>query len=146
MKRFLLIFLVMFAAEKTISQDLQMVRHEVKLGETVKMLSKKYHVPPAEIYKLNKFAVEGISEGMILQIPAERKYAEAARADAGYLPDPPADATKGAKKIKHKVEAGETLSGISAKYKVPMEKIKASNPALEKGLQAGQVITIVDSD
>ncbi len=126
-----------------------MVRHEVKLGETVKMLSKKYHVPPSEIYKLNKFAVEGISEGMILQIPAERKYAEAARKDEGFLPDPPATAMRegrGAKKIKHKVVPGETLSGISAKYKVPMDKIKATNPDLENGLQAGQVITIVESD
>ena len=147
MTKFLLILLVMLTVQKTISQEFQIVRHEVRLGETVRMLSRKYHVPPAEIYRLNKFAVEGIREGMILQIPAERKYAEAAKAESGFIPEPPQTATaerSGRKRVRHKVEPGETLSGISEKYNVPMKKRKSATPYLSNGWQAGQVITIAD--
>ncbi len=93
-----------------------MVRHQVKLGETVKMLSKKYHVPPADIYRLNKFAVEGIREGMVLQIPAERKYAEAALKDEGILPQPPETATPanmGRNTGRSKSPQGEAVSDVA---------------------------------
>ncbi|MBL0013347.1 MAG: LysM peptidoglycan-binding domain-containing protein [Flavobacterium sp.] len=62
-----------FSQSKKKEQEVDIITHEVKLGESVRMLSKKYLVDPAEIYKLNKFAVEGISEGMVLQIPVPRK-------------------------------------------------------------------------
>lgn len=55
------------------NQEVDIVSHTVQLGETVRMLSKKYLVDPGEIYKLNKFAVNGISQGMVLQIPVPRK-------------------------------------------------------------------------
>lgn len=54
-------------------QEVDIIEHQVKLGESVRLLSKKYLVDPAEIYKLNKFAVEGIQEGMVLKIPVPRK-------------------------------------------------------------------------
>lgn len=54
-------------------QEVDIVDHQVQFGETVRMISKKYLVDPAEIYKLNKFAVEGISQGMTLKIPVPRK-------------------------------------------------------------------------
>jgi LysM repeat protein len=54
-------------------QEVDIVDHQVQFGETVRMISKKYLVDPAEIYKLNKFAVEGISQGMTLKVPVPRK-------------------------------------------------------------------------
>ncbi|MFN8273495.1 MAG: LysM peptidoglycan-binding domain-containing protein [Flavobacteriaceae bacterium] len=54
-------------------QEVDIIDHQVQFGETVRMISKKYLVDPAEIYKLNKFAVEGISQGMTLKIPVPRK-------------------------------------------------------------------------
>ncbi|MBS7786901.1 LysM peptidoglycan-binding domain-containing protein [Flavobacterium sp. CYK-55] len=54
-------------------QEVDIVDHQVQFGETVRMISKKYLVDPAEIYKLNKFAVEGISKGMTLKVPVPRK-------------------------------------------------------------------------
>ena len=64
-----------FGQVKKKDQDVDIISHQVKLGETIRMLSKKYLVDPAEIYKLNKFAVNGISEGMVLQIPVPKKIA-----------------------------------------------------------------------
>ena len=54
-------------------QDVEIVNHEVQSNESVRALSKKYSVDPADIYKLNRFAVDGISEGMVLQIPVRKK-------------------------------------------------------------------------
>lgn len=78
MKRILVTIVLLIAWDsfgqvKKKDQEVDIITHEVKLGESVRLLSKKYLVDPAEIYKLNKFAVEGIKEGMVLQIPVPRK-------------------------------------------------------------------------
>ncbi len=79
MKRVLLltvitcVFLIGFAQNKKKNQEVDIVSHQVPVGETVRTISKKYIVNPSEIYKLNKFAIEGISAGMVLQIPVLRK-------------------------------------------------------------------------
>jgi LysM repeat protein len=67
------IFINGFGQVKKKDQEVDIINHEVQLGESVRLLSKKYLVDPSEIYKLNKFAVDGISQGMILKIPVPRK-------------------------------------------------------------------------
>jgi LysM repeat protein len=66
-------FLQMGLAQNKKNQEVDIVSHTVQMGETVRMLSKKYLVDPSEIYRLNKFAVNGISQGMVLQIPVPKK-------------------------------------------------------------------------
>uniref|UniRef100_UPI0030EB74C0 LysM peptidoglycan-binding domain-containing protein n=1 Tax=uncultured Flavobacterium sp. TaxID=165435 RepID=UPI0030EB74C0 len=56
--------------------DVEIVTHKVALGETMLMISKKYLVSPTEIYRLNKKAIDGISEGTILYIPQPIKSQE----------------------------------------------------------------------
>lgn len=73
MRKFALMLLLVFACQQAVSQEFEMIRHQVKMGETVRMLSKKYKVEPSEIYRLNKFAIDGISQGMVLQILVPRK-------------------------------------------------------------------------
>ena len=51
------------------------VQHTVQLGETVLLISKKYVVSPDDIYKLNPEAIDGITRGMVLSIPSEKKVA-----------------------------------------------------------------------
>lgn len=65
----ILVFLLSFQHSFSQNDDVEIISHKVALGETVLTISKKYLVPPSEIYKLNKTAVEGISEGMLLYIP-----------------------------------------------------------------------------
>jgi LysM repeat protein len=74
---FLLLLSDMYGQSKKKDQEVDVINHEVKFGESVRLLSKKYLVDPAEIYKLNKFAVDGISEGMVLKIPVPRKTTNA---------------------------------------------------------------------
>src|SRR5690606_23327620 len=73
MKRIVLIFAMVFSLQSAIAQEFEMVRHQVQLGETVRMISRKYKVEPAEIYRLNKFAVDGVSQGMVLQLLVPKK-------------------------------------------------------------------------
>jgi LysM repeat protein len=49
------------------------VQHTVQMGETVLLISKKYVVSPDDIYKLNPEAIDGITPGMVLSIPSEKK-------------------------------------------------------------------------
>lgn len=71
---FIVVFFVSASAQET--GEIQIINHEVMQGETVRMLSKRYLVTPSDIYKLNPFAVDGISKGMVLQIPSHKKPTE----------------------------------------------------------------------
>jgi len=44
--------------------------------------------------------------------------------------------------IKHRVKAGETLYGISRRYKVPVDQIVAANPKIQGAVIAGQVVLV----
>lgn len=152
------------------SDDVVMVAHTVSLGETVRLISQKYLVSPSDIYKRNKFAVDGVSPGMVLQIPVPKnsklgkKIAAstspndvatanptttygAADDDAGYLPDNASAVAErtppSAVKSTHTVQAGETLSGIAKKYGLSLAELKALNPVVEKRpLQIGQSLKL----
>ena len=73
MKRTVILLFFVFSLQIAFSQEFEMIRHQVALGETVRMISKKYKVEPSEIYRLNKFAIDGVRQGMVLQIMVEKK-------------------------------------------------------------------------
>ena len=176
MKRMVLFFLVVLTEIHVLGQtkrdqETDIINHEVQFGESVRLISKKYLVDPAEIYKLNKFAVEGITQGMILKVPVPHKEevisAEqqpqintATQIVTETVPEPIASekaitARSEGKTtrnvavinrnsgISHTVLAKETLFSLSRKYEVSVDEIKLSNPDIVKnGLQIGQVINI----
>lgn len=170
MKKIVLLFFVFFVLGKGFGQnkkkdqDVDIINHEVQLGESVRMISKKYLVDPSEIYKLNKFAVDGISQGMILKVPVPKKAGaavsetvstpnETSATDTKEVDSPPAaEPVKDIKKIviterktevNHKVEPKETLFSLSKQFNVSVEDIKANNKEiLKNGLQVGQIIVI----
>ena len=149
-------------------QDVEIVNHEVKSNESVRALSKKYMVDPADIYKLNRFAVNGISEGMVLQIPVRKNESsskqEVQSTNSSQEVALVVDAAEEEKKIaieleinkelenafvenkagtQHIVEANETIFGLSKKYNVTVEEIQKVNPEIQKeGLKTGQVVVI----
>lgn len=147
------------------SQEVDIISHQVQLGETVRMLSQKYLVNPAEIYKLNKFAIDGIRQGMVLQIPVPRKepaiveetpteevqqevpqetvqeaVAETPKPQKAKKAPPTVISREG--ETEHVVESGETLYSLSRKYGISVDEIKSNNNGLKKGLQVGQVVKI----
>lgn len=161
----MLIFLVIcssFGQGKKKEQEVDIINHEVKLGESVRLLSKKYLVDPSEIYKLNKFAVDGISEGMVLKIPVPRKegtpvkeqISEEVKETVGEEPVKQVvkeeevtgqeDTNNSNSEIKqiiitedktevnHKVLPKETLYSLARDYNVSVDDIKSNNPEVAK--------------
>ena len=170
MKRIFSFLLIVFLlqnslAQKNKNQEYELVNHVVEFGETVKLISKKYLVDPGEIYQLNKFAVNGISQGMVLQIPvpvkdpvlADEKVKELVKkqpvAKASEKKEPAKADVKQPEKevavidrgseIEHVVEAKETLYSLSKKYGVSPDEIKLSNEQIAvSGLQIGMIVKI----
>ncbi|RZJ27257.1 MAG: LysM peptidoglycan-binding domain-containing protein [Flavobacterium sp.] len=95
MKRTVILLFFIFSLQIAFSQEFEMIRHQVQLGETVRMISKKYKVEPSEIYKLNKFAIDGISQGMVLQIMIPKKdTVDSAQAQQGSEMDSGSESSK----------------------------------------------------
>ncbi len=142
----LLVFLSVqtLSSQKKSRQEIEytIISHEVRLGETVRMISQKYLVPPADIYKLNKFAVEGVSQGMVLQVPVPKKD-ESDRGKTKSKKKTPLKINEEPKQIIHLAEAGETVSQIAKKYGVTSADINEVNPELEStGFRPGDKIII----
>ena len=161
-----------FGQNRKKDQEVDIIDHQVQLGESVRLLSKKYLVDPSEIYKLNKFAVEGISQGMVLKIPVPKKEvavkevvtagnndATSNQNDAAIQketaievvkenPTPNNDVrkiviTERKTEVNHKVVAKETLFSLAREYNVSVDAIKENNvDVLKNGLKIGQIIKI----
>lgn len=52
--------------------DAFFIDHNVTMGETMIMVSRKYMVDPKEIYDYNEEAVQGLKSGTILKIPLHK--------------------------------------------------------------------------
>jgi LysM repeat protein len=168
MKKVILTILIFFAIcnsfgqGKKKEQEVDIVNHEVKFGESVRLLSKKYLVDPSEIYKLNKFAVDGISEGMVLKIPVPRKEGailkeeisndqketvskeplkQVEKTEDVAVQDERQKSggeikqiiiTEDKTEVSHKVLPKETLYSLARDYNVSLDDLKSNNPILAK--------------
>ncbi len=102
--------------------------HQVKEGETVYSISKKYGVSEASIYTLNPDARNGISSSSILILPS----GDIINAGSTQV-----------KFKKHRVKRRETLFSIAQKYNITVEDIKKYNKHLySKGLKKGEKLRI----
>ncbi len=135
-KAFLLLFLLIAVQQLSSQTDppVQIIQHEVKMGETVRMISKRYLVPPADIYKLNRFAVDGIRAGMVLHVPVPIKDKPVATSARTPEPDPD---------IYHSVAKGESFASIAKHYQISEQKLREANPEFSSGkLPAGATLMI----
>jgi LysM repeat protein/ABC-type branched-subunit amino acid transport system substrate-binding protein len=104
--------------------------HEVKQGETLYSISKKYGIAEGEITRLNPETKEAVKLGQMLVIP-------------------PAFANTIVKKENvvrnyryHDVKQGETLYSISKDYGILETEITRLNPDIKDGLKVGKVLII----
>lgn len=107
--------------------------HTIEKGQTVYGISKIYGVSDKEILEANPHASSGIRAGDILLIPIKKDISEnkpkvTEQGDVDY--------------IRHKVEKGETLYGLSVKYGVSVDDILKCNEGLDLGLKEGAIIRI----
>ena len=97
------------------------VQHKVRKGESFYSISKKYNITVSQLEMLNPTAKKGLSVNSILQISTKRET----------------------EVFEHKVEAKETLFGLSKKYNLSIEKLKQLNPSIEsEGLKVGMILKI----
>ncbi|HEU0137069.1 MAG TPA: LysM peptidoglycan-binding domain-containing protein [Flavobacterium sp.] len=146
------------------SDEYDVISHQVKQGETVRLLSLRYLATPSDIYQMNKGAINGISPGMVIYIPVKRKTAKKSPEQEQHSPDIPPTTevvheennTKSAgpaiaeipidtneTATTHKVQPGETLSALARKYGTTVIELKSLNEkALQRGLQSGQILKL----
>ncbi len=107
--------------------------HDVISGETLFSISRKYAVPDSEILFYNPEA-KNLKAGSKIYIPVKNAGMTTQNVDNrentvdNYF--------------EHVIESGETIWGITRKYNVTEDELKALNPALESSFPAGLVIRI----
>ena len=152
MRKFVIVLFLIVSLQQATAQDPEMesMTYTVKMGETVRMISKKFKVAPSEIYRLNKFAIEGVRDGMALQLLVPRKESPT----TGTIVDSREKTndfnsgnteieSEAIQEISHTVAHEETLYSLSKRYNVSVEAItKWNEKILQKGLKVGQVLTI----
>jgi len=109
--------------------------HKLAKGETLYALSKKYKVSLEDIKKANPGMGDDLDIGQEIKIPLAGKTNSKEEAK-----DEKED-FKGEFFV-HKLKSGETLSALSKKYKVGLDKIKKANPGLSDKLDVGDEIKI----
>ncbi|MFD2727191.1 PBP1 and LysM peptidoglycan-binding domain-containing protein [Hyunsoonleella rubra] len=119
MNRFfiVLITVLMFGFTSVNAQNYS--THQVKKGETIEEIAKRYFVTPFDIYSLNPDAKKGLKPNTILIIPiskAKKPKITEVKELQGFK--------------KHKTKRKETLFGIAKKYDVAVEDIKKYNTFL----------------
>ena len=125
MRTILIVSLLLFLFTNGFSQnhekdpEVDMVKYNVKRGETIRLISKKYLISPSEIYKFNKFATDGISEGMILYIPVPRKEIVLVEKEEILEPEPSSKHTMVAEK-----EVVTEKVSEDRKEQLPTEKVE----------------------
>ena len=112
-------------------EDNDFTYHEVKKGQTVFFLSRKYNVPVQVIYKFNPGSDVCIKEGQTIRIPKKKVLKEAIHIsqDTGRY-------------VYYEAKKKDTLYSLAVLYGVTVADIINSNPELRLGLKAGQIIRI----
>lgn len=119
MNRFLLVLVLILAFGFTSVNAQNFSTHQVKKGETIEAIAKRYYVKPSEIYALNPDAKKELKPNTVLIIPLSK----AKKPEMVVVKE-----LQGFKK--HKTRRKETLYSLAKKYNVAEEDIKKYNKFL----------------
>ena len=109
--------------------------HKLAKGETMYALSKKYKVSLEDIKKANPGMGDKLDIGQEIKIPTTSK-------DEIKIDKKEESADFKGEYFVHTLKSGETLSALSKKYKIGLDKIKKANPGLSDKLDVGDEIKI----
>jgi len=113
--------------------------HPVVSGETLFSLEQRYGISHDEMLKFNPLLANGLKTGMKLKIPAKTATVAAAAIPVAYQ----VSESNGVGMSKYKVEKGETLFSLAARFGVDVAEIKKANPSLfSRSLETGETISI----
>ena len=144
----LFILTAFFVSANSFAQKI--IKHNVKSGESIYSIAKKYDVTQAEIFDLNpklKGAVLGLKEEVKIpnkKYKPEEKKPKVAKNEVVVVAKTEKTSTS-EPYITHKVESKETLYSLAKKYNVSMESICDLNPELKTGnLKVGAKLKFVN--
>ena len=140
-KYIFILVLLMFSTWSVVAQENNKT-HTVTEGETVREIASKYHITPYDLIKTNPDVVDPPSVGTVLIISIPENDI------TGIMEK--AKITKQEKEIVllpsfHIVKAKETIFSLAKLYKVEIDDLFDSNPALVDGLKIGMKLNIPKS-
>lgn len=110
--------------------------YEVKAGDTLSSISRKYKVSTASLMKTNSIEDPTLLRvGQKLVLPAE------AKASPAPTPEQKKKATP-SKTGNYQVQRGDTLYGIARKHKTSVAAIKTLNPTIKDRIIIGQTLIV----
>ena len=115
--------------------------HTVKEGETLWSIARKYGVKAPDVLDANLEKGNNLSIGDKIKIPISNAVKKDETTPIATVPTNPLE-NPGDSIILHKVQAGETMYGISSKYGVSQQAILSANDNLTDGLKKGIKIRI----
>jgi membrane-bound lytic murein transglycosylase D len=118
-------------------QKIKWERHEVKHGDTLAGLAKKYGTTPEAIRDINSLKTIRLTPGKHLLIP---KDITAKPPDSIYLSSAGVFRQQ---QVLYRVRRGETLSKIAREHNVTVADIKGWNKGIGNAVRAGQKIKLV---
>lgn len=108
--------------------------YEVKKGESIYGIAKKYGWDLEELLRLNPEASTDLHKGVMLYYPTGQV------SQVMEMPEPVEIDPASLEPIRHKVKKGETIYSISRQYGVPLETIYKYNPSTKKGVKTGEIV------
>ncbi|MBP7496308.1 MAG: LysM peptidoglycan-binding domain-containing protein [Bacteroidales bacterium] len=115
--------------------------HTVLKGQTLYSIAKAYNISVDEIIKENPDAKKSLALEQKLKIPVIGNNKQIVT-EKSYTKAPPVTSVKKDSFIYHTVKPKETLYGISKRYNVTVDEIKAVNLDADMNIQPGQIIKI----
>lgn len=108
--------------------------HEIKKGESIYGIAKKYGWNLDELVRLNPNTSSEMEKGSRLYYPTGRSNAKP------ETESPAIDEEPVYEPISHVVKKGETVYSISRQYNIPLETIYAAYPSAKYGIKAGETL------
>ena len=110
--------------------------YEVKKGESIYGIAKKFGWDLEELMRLNPDASHNVTKGNRLYYPTGKISV------ITDMPKPIEIDYNSLESIRHKVKKGETIYSISRQYNVPLDLIYKYNPSAQKGVKQGEILEI----
>lgn len=113
--------------------------YDVKKGESVYGIAKRYDWNLEELLRLNPDATGEMHKGMRLYYPTGQVSV------VTEMPEPVSIDYSSLEPIRHKVKKGETIYSISRQYNIPLETIYKYNPSAKRGVKPGEILEMPQS-
>jgi LysM repeat protein len=124
-----LISIIVLCTFTLVAQQKKYVSYLVKSGETMKSIAKDYDLSTRDLLRLNPDVSRKPAANTVIIVP-NKNYGKQISNDDNVEPEI------------YIVHPKETLFGISNKFNITIEALKAANPKLEEGLKIGMHLKI----